>query len=69
MGPPVDPVHFNEAVPTRVLYTLSYAELRLIAEGKNREARHVHAHGIDTLVHRTETSPIPYAYRNRLRAG
>ena len=43
------------------LYTLSYAELRLIAEGKSHEARHIHVHGIDTLMHRAETAPIPDA--------
>ena len=43
------------------LSTLSYTELRLIAEGKREEARRLHAHGLNLLVPRTETPPIPYA--------
>jgi hypothetical protein len=43
------------------LYTLSYDELRLIAEGRHEEARRIHARGLDTLMHRTDTPPIPYA--------
>jgi hypothetical protein len=43
------------------LYTLTYEELRLIAEGKVREALRIHVRGLDTLMHRTDTPPIPYA--------
>jgi hypothetical protein len=42
------------------LNTLTYIELRLIAEGKRQEARRIHARGIDTLTHRFETPPIPH---------
>ena len=43
------------------LSTLSYEELRLIAEGKGSEARRIHAHGLDILMPpRRETSPIPH---------
>ena len=43
------------------LHTLTYTELRLIAEGKIPEARRLHVRGCDTLMHRPETAPIPYA--------
>jgi hypothetical protein len=43
------------------LHTLSYEELRLIAEGKVREALRIHVRRLDTLMHRTDTPPIPYA--------
>jgi hypothetical protein len=42
------------------LHTLSYTELRLIAEGKREEARRIHAHGINTLTARMDTPPIPH---------
>ena len=42
------------------LSTLSFDELRLIAEGKGAEARRIHARGLDTLMHRTEIAPIPH---------
>ncbi len=42
------------------LSTLTYDELRLIAEGKVREALRTHVRGLDTLMHRTETAPIPH---------
>jgi hypothetical protein len=42
------------------LYTLTYEELRLIAEGKVREALRIHVRGHDTLMHRIETTPIPH---------
>lgn len=47
------------------LHTLSYEELRLIAEGKVREALRVHARGLDTAMRRPETGPIPYASTKR----
>ena len=40
------------------LSTLSYGQLRLIAEGKSLEARRLHVRGHDTLMHRPETAPI-----------
>ena len=43
------------------LNTLSYTELRLITEGKIPAARRLHIRGRDTLMHRLETGPIPYA--------
>ena len=43
------------------LSTLSYLELRLIAEGKVREALRARVRGRDTLMHRPDTAPIPYA--------
>jgi hypothetical protein len=43
------------------LSTLSYTELRLIAEGKREEARRLHAYGLNLLMPRIETPPIPYA--------
>jgi len=43
------------------LSTLSYDELRLMAEGKVREALRLHARGIDTFMPRPSTPPIPYA--------
>jgi hypothetical protein len=43
------------------LSTLSYTELRLIAEGKREEARRLHAHGLNTLMRRPGTATIPYA--------
>ena len=42
------------------LSTLSYTELRLIAEGKREEARRFHAHGLNLLMPRIETAPIPH---------
>ncbi len=41
------------------LNTLTYTQLRLIAEGKIPEARRLHVRGHDTLMHRPETAPIP----------
>ena len=41
------------------LATLSFDELRLIADGKAGEARRIHARGIDGLMHRLETPAIP----------
>ena len=41
------------------LGTLSYEELRLVAEGKIREALRLHAHGIDILIPRSFPPPIP----------
>ena len=41
------------------LHTLTYTELRLITEGKIAEARRLHVRGIDTLMHRMKTAPIP----------
>jgi hypothetical protein len=43
------------------LHTLTYTELRLIAEGKIPEARRLHARGHDTLMRRLETPPVPHA--------
>jgi hypothetical protein len=43
------------------LSTLTYTQLRLITEGKIPEARCLHVRGRDTLMHRPETAPIPYA--------
>jgi hypothetical protein len=40
-------------------YTLTYEELRLIAEGKVREALRIHVRGHDTLMHRPGTPPMP----------
>ena len=40
------------------LHTLTYTQLRLIAEGKSLEARRLHVRGHDTLMHRPETAPI-----------
>ena len=42
------------------LSTLSYTELRLIAEGRGEEARRIHAYSINTLMPRLETPPIPH---------
>jgi hypothetical protein len=42
------------------LSTLTYDELRLIAEGKREEARHLHSHGRSLLMHRIEPQPIPH---------
>ena len=42
------------------LSTLSYEELRLVAEGKIREALRLHAHEIDILMPRTAPSPISH---------
>jgi len=42
------------------LHTLSYTELRLIAEGKHEEARRLHAHGLNLLMPRIEPAPIPH---------
>jgi hypothetical protein len=42
------------------LHTLTYEELRLLAEGKVREALRLHVRGHDTLMHRTDTAPIHY---------
>jgi hypothetical protein len=42
------------------LSTLSYDELRLIAEGKTREALRLRAHGIDTYMPRPQTPPTPH---------
>jgi hypothetical protein len=41
------------------LVTLTYEELRLIAEGKVREAMRIHVRGHDTLMHRLDTHPMP----------
>ena len=43
------------------LHTLTFTELRLIAEGKIHEAHRIHVRGRNTLMHRLETSPTPYA--------
>jgi hypothetical protein len=43
------------------LHALMYEELRLIAEGKIREAKRLHVRGHDTLMHRPETAPVPSA--------
>jgi hypothetical protein len=43
------------------LHSLTYIQLRLITEGKIQKARRLHVRGHDTLMHRSETSPIPYA--------
>ena len=43
------------------LHTLTYTQLRLITEGKIAEAKRLHARGLDTLMHRTDPGPIPYA--------
>ena len=43
------------------LHTLTYAELRLITEGKIAAARRLHVRGRDTLEPRLETAPIPHA--------
>jgi hypothetical protein len=43
------------------LHTLTYAELRLITEGKIPEAKRLHVRGHDTLMHRPETPPTPFA--------
>jgi len=40
------------------LSTLSFEELRLVAEGKIHEARRAHAGGRDTLMHRPDTPPV-----------
>jgi hypothetical protein len=42
------------------LSTLSYTELRLIAEGKREEARRIHAHGRNLLMPRIDTPPVPH---------
>lgn len=42
------------------LSTLSFEELRLVAEGRIREARQAHASGRDTIMHRPETPAVPY---------
>lgn len=42
------------------LSTLSFEELRLVAEGKIRDARRAHAGSIDTLMHRPDTPPVPH---------
>jgi hypothetical protein len=42
------------------LNTLSYDELRLIAEGRYEEARRIHAHSVNTLTARLDTPPIPH---------
>ena len=41
------------------LNTLSFEELRLVAEGKIREARRAHAGSIDILMHRLQPTPNP----------
>ncbi len=41
------------------LNTLSYEELRLVAEGKIREALRLHAQGIEALMPRPVPPPIP----------
>jgi hypothetical protein len=43
------------------LHTLTYTELRLIAEGKIPAAKRLHVRGRDTLIHRPDTAPIPLA--------
>jgi hypothetical protein len=43
------------------LSTLSYTELRLIAEGKREEARRLYAYGLNLLMPRIEMPQIPYA--------
>ena len=43
------------------LHTLTYEELRLITEGKIREARRTHVRGRDTLMRRADTPPTCYA--------
>jgi hypothetical protein len=43
------------------LHTLTYTQLRLITEGKIAEARRLHTHGHDTLMHRLETPTLPHA--------
>lgn len=42
------------------LSTLSFEELRLVAEGKIHEARRAHAGGRDTFMHRLDTPPVPH---------
>jgi hypothetical protein len=41
------------------LNTLTFTQLRLITEGKISEARRLHVRGLDTLMHRLGTTPIP----------
>jgi hypothetical protein len=41
------------------LFTLTYEELRLIAEGKVRDALRLHVRGHDTLMHRLDARPMP----------
>jgi hypothetical protein len=43
------------------LATLSFEELRLIAEGKGGEARRAHAGGFDPLPRRTDSNLVPHA--------
>ena len=42
------------------LHALTYAEPRLITEGRIPEARRLHARGRDTLMRRPDTPPVPY---------
>jgi hypothetical protein len=42
------------------LGTLSYTELRLIAEGKREAARRIHAHSRNLIMPRLDTPPIPH---------
>jgi hypothetical protein len=41
------------------LHTLTYAELRLITEGRIAEAKRLHVRGHDTHLHRPDTRPTP----------
>ena len=41
------------------LHTLTYAELRLITEGRIAEAKCLHVRGHDTHLHRPDTRPTP----------
>jgi hypothetical protein len=41
------------------LHTLTYEELRLIVEGKVRDALRIHVRGQDTLMHRLDARPMP----------
>jgi hypothetical protein len=42
------------------LNTLTYTQLRLITEGNIQQAKRLHVRGLDTLMHRPDTPPIPY---------
>jgi hypothetical protein len=44
------------------LNTLTYTELRLIAEGKIPAAKRLHVRGQDILMHRLETPPTSHVF-------